>query len=68
MSVNSPPQLHYNPLTEGFIYSPLHPDRTDFTEEGIKTDKRTKNEKHFIGETLSFFRFQKKNRFGADNC
>lgn len=43
MSVNSPPQLDYNPLTEGFIYSP-----------------RTKNEKHFIGETLSFFRLQKK--------
>ena len=60
MSVNSPPQLDYNPLTEGFIYSPLHPDRIDFTEEGIKTDKRTKNEKHFIGETLSFFRLQKK--------
>ena len=47
-------------LTEGFIYSPLHPDRIDFTEEGIKTDKRTKNEKHFIGETLSFFRLKKK--------
>ena len=60
MSLNSPPQLDYNPLTEGFIYSPLHPDRIDFTEEGIKADKRTKNEKHFIGETLSFFRLQKK--------
>jgi len=60
MSVNSPPQLDCNPLTEGFIYSPLQPDRIDFIEEGIKADKRTKNEKHFIGETLSFFRLGKK--------
>ena len=45
MSVNSPPQLNCNPLTEGFIYSPLHPNRINFIEEGIKADKLTKNEK-----------------------
>ena len=39
------PQLDCNPLTEGFIYSALHPHRTDFIEEAIKANKRTKNEK-----------------------
>ena len=47
-----PPQLDCNPLTEGFIYSPLHPHRTDFIEEGIKANKRTKNEKDLISENF----------------
>ena len=52
MSVNSPPQLDYNPLTEGFIYFPLHPHRTDFIEEGIKANKQTKNEKDLNSENF----------------
>lgn len=54
MSVNSPPppQLYCNLLTEGFIYSPLHPHRTDFIEQGIKANKRTKNEKDVISENF----------------
>ena len=47
-----PPQLDCNPLTERFIYSPLHPHRTDFFEEGIKANKRTKNEKDLISENF----------------
>ena len=47
-----PPQLDCNPLTEGFIYSPLHPHRTDFIEEGIKANKPKKNEKDLISENF----------------
>ena len=63
MSVNSPPQLDCNPLKERFIYSPLHPNCTDFIEEGIKANKRTKNEKDLICEKLSFFGPGKKTAF-----
>ena len=47
-----PPQLDCNPLTEGFIYSPLHPHRSDFIEEGIKANKPKKNEKDLISENF----------------
>ena len=47
-----PPQLYCNLLTEGFIYSPLHAHRTDFIEQGIKANKRTKNEKDLISENF----------------